>query len=617
VIAEPGWSTAEKLSFTNTGPGPTTVKLSTRALTHKVYDSGLRQFTMDPGNPTSNMGTFPIWSGLTEVYQAQTFTVPASGASRLIFSADYQDTGQSNVLHFALYEPNGAYAGYSVPQGLADYGTVEVANPPAGKWTVLFFTAQTGTKKGVTGTQGPVQWDVSVWNYEKAGPINPSSLPLAAGQTATATLSVTTPLLAGDTEESVVVASADGETTIPVTVRTEISLGTRGGTFKGALTGGNGRAESEAETNSYFFSVPKGKTDLDASVALSTDPDEQLVSYLVSPDGQTVGYSSNYTFVLSGGSFSPKAPYSLSPGNTPYLQMYSASPEAGQWELVLQWLNPVTGNELTEPFSGSVQFNQVKVKSLGLPDSPSRKLPQDQAASFRIRVTNNGVAPEAYFIDPRLNQSAAITLKNIEFGTSASDLHLPLSPRSIPLYLVPPATTQVNATVTRVTGTGALSFDMSHIFGDPDIASGVSAPGVTSSSTASTASLSLSEPEVSQGLWELNPGEVGPYGASRAPAEVVSARVTAVTKPFDTTVSTQTDDLWQVGLQFARFAYLEPGQSVTLFVEITPTAAVGTQVSGTLYVDDFALDSIAQLGTVWPNSDVVAEVPYSYSVTAP
>ena len=68
-----------------------------------------------------------------------------------------------------------------------------------------------------------------------------------------------------------------------------------GGTFSGVLTGGNGRQGAESQTNTYYFDVPSGKTDLDVSVALADDPLDQLTALLVDPHGQTVGYSSNYT----------------------------------------------------------------------------------------------------------------------------------------------------------------------------------------------------------------------------------------------------------------------------------------------------------------------------------
>ena len=113
--------------------------MSTRALTHEVSDSGVQTFTMDPSSLTANSGTMPIWSGIDEVFQTETFNVPRtdpSSGSRLLFSADYQFTGQGSLLHVALFEPDGTYAAYTVPQGLADFaedGSDRPGTPGAGR----------------------------------------------------------------------------------------------------------------------------------------------------------------------------------------------------------------------------------------------------------------------------------------------------------------------------------------------------------------------------------------------------------------------------------------------------------------------------------------------------
>lgn len=618
VVGTPGATSTQQVSLTNTGAAAITVGLSTRALSHKVYDTGVREFTMDPMTPTTNLGAFPIWSGVSEVYQTETFEVPAATGSRLIFDADYQDTGQSSVLHVALFDPSGTYAGYSDPQGLGDYGEVEVTNPQAGRWTALFFTEQNGALKGGTGTSGTVQWDASTWRYEGAAAVNPSSLTIAPGATAAATVSITDPPLAGDTSESVVVSSPGGRTTVPVTVRTTIDVGASGGIFKGVLTGGNGRDGAEAETNTYFFQVPAGETDLDATIALGSDPNEHLIGFLVSPGGQQLAYSGNYTFVPSGSSAEPKAAYGLVPGATPYLQMYAVAPQAGQWELVLQWTNPVTGNELTEPFSGSIQFNQAHAGGKSLPSSPSATLAQGQQTYFQVDVSNYGVAPEAYFVDPRLDKTTTMTLPDLNPRNIADLIELPLGAGlSYPLYLVPTGTTQLNAKLQRLAGAGTVSFDLNHTIGDPDVSPLVTASGVSSSAGTNSQSVSLSSPEVSPGLWALNPGEVGPYRAGGAPKTVALATVSAVTQAFDPAVRSDTDDLWQVGFGFSHFRYLSPGQSVAILVDIKPTAPVGTYVQGTLYIDDFTLDSFLPTGDVLPDADEVAAVPYSYTVVAP
>ena len=454
---------------------------------------------------------------MTEVYQTESFTVPAVSGSRLIFSADYPNTSQTSLLHFALFEPDGSYAAYSDPQGLADYAEVEVADPPAGRWTALFFTEQNGATKGGKGTKGTVQWDASTWrNTTPASPISPSSLSIGAGRTATATITVTNPQPAGDTDESVVVSSSAGQTTVPVTIRTMVAIGAGGGTFQGVLTGGNGRDGSDAQTNTYFFDVPASKTDLAASVALRTDPDEVLVCYLIGPDGQTVGYSSNYTEV-------PKSTSDLKPGSTRYLQTFAVGPPAGEWELVLDWENPVTGKELTEDFSGAIRFNQAQAFSQ-LPDSPSTLLLRGQPASLAVALANSGVAPEAYFVDPRLDQTTTLVLKNLNTGTSAGQLHLPARvgqafPLGTPIYLVPSGTSRLNASVSRLTGTGRVSFALSPLNGDPEVSPGVPATGLTTSGTPTSESLQLSEPELTPGLWALSAAEVGPARPGALPRD--------------------------------------------------------------------------------------------------
>jgi hypothetical protein len=57
---------------------------------------------------------------------------------------------------------------------------------------------------------------------------------------------------------------------------------------------------------------------------------------------------------------------------------------------------------------------------------------------------------------------------------------------------------------------------------------------------------------------------------------------------------------------------VNPGQVATIPVTITPTAASGTKVTGTLFVDDFSAVSLAAFNNPFGN-EVVA-IPYSYTV---
>jgi hypothetical protein len=166
-------------------------------------------------------------------------------------------------------------------------------------------------------------------------------------------LSLTSSNISGDSDQSVVVSSPYGTTTVPVTVRTTVPTGRNGGTFNGILTGGNGRQGAPATTSSYEFNVPWGLNDLDVGVTLANDPGDLFIAELVNPNGQTVGYSSN---LATDATF--EAPdFGLS------ANLYTVNPTPGEWSVVVDWLNPVSGMELTEPFTGTIQFNGVNVSS--------------------------------------------------------------------------------------------------------------------------------------------------------------------------------------------------------------------------------------------------------------
>jgi hypothetical protein len=369
------------------------------------------------------------------------------------------------------------------------------------------------------------------------------------------------------------------------------------------LTGGNGRQGAEAETNTYFFEVPPGQRDLEASVKLANDAGDELIAYLVNPDGQTVGYSSNYTYVLTSGG--------LSPGATLYTDIYHVAPEPGAWELVLAWQNPVTGDELAEPFTGAIEFNRVSVTS-DLPSSPSVLLPELTASAFEVSVTNTGQAPEAFFVDPRLTATATVALPNLNPAVTETSFTLPLpAGLSFPYYVVPTHTYELQANLTRQSGAAPVTFDMSYFPGDPDVSPALAAPGVAGFSTGASASLALAgTPELSPGLWLVNPDEVGPYPPGGAPTDTVSATLSAVTQAFDPTVTSSTGDFWQ--LQTTNVLYLLPGQSGTISVDITPSGKPGSVQSGVLYVDDYVLASL--FSTPLPDGDELAAIPYTYTV---
>ena len=603
VVQDPGDTSTQSVLVTNTGANPVTVNLSTRTLGSTPVGSDTGHFCMQPKSPTpscpANTGSFPIWDGVNEVYQDESFEVPTTtGLSRLEFAADFTFTGQSSLLHFALLEPNGSYAAYSIPQGLGDYGEVEVTNPPPGKWTAVFFTEGAGL-----GTGGTVQWSANTLTYVPGGDIVPSTLSIGPGQTSVAHLTLASTNVSGDASQSVVVSSPYGTTTVPVTVRTTLNLNRQGGTFTGVLTGGNGRPQAEAATNTYLFTVPSGETDLDVSVGLTNDPGDDFIAQLDDPSGQTVAYSTNVEGTSSQGI----------PTGSASVDLYKVNPVAGQWTLIVEWLNPVTGLELKEPFTGTIQYDQVDVSS-NLPNG-SALLASGSTQKYYVNVTNTGGAPEAFFVDPRLDQNETINLPDQNFPALEADLKLPLADGlSYPYYFVPSQTSQLQASIS---STAPVTFDLAYFEGDPDISPGVTnQPGASGSTNELSANVTFSEPEVSPGLWLLNPDEIGPFPASGAPSVMASASLSAVTQAFDPWMKSSTGDMWSVynGLSSGFVpAVLQPGQTATITVTAAPTGPPGTRVTGTLFVDDYALDSGYINGLV--ESDELAAIPYSYTVT--
>ncbi len=88
-----------------------------------------------------------------------------------------------------------------------------------------------------------------------------------------------------------------------------------------------------------------------------------------------------------------------------------------------------------------------------------------------------------------------------------------------------------------------------------------------------------------------------------------------MTQAFDSTVDSSTGDLWTFvnGLS-STFdpVYLEPGQSATIPLTITPTASPGTHVSGFIDLDD---QFLANLITGFaPGGDELSSLPFSYTV---
>jgi hypothetical protein len=159
------------------------------------------------------------------------------------------------------------------------------------------------------------------------------------------------------------------------------------------------------------------------------------------------------------------------------------------------------------------------------------------------------------------------------------------------------------------------------------------------SAVGNAASVKVTATQVSPGIWAADIGQMGPF-AGPAPAGTVCVAATAHGQLFDPALSSNTADVWQEGADPAPnpavaaairasgerllagvaapaatpvtpdpttgLLTLNPGQTGTITVTVTPTGASGTVVQGNLYIDSF--DESTDSG------DELIALPYAYTV---
>ena len=583
-VADGGDQQSFTEQLTNVGSSGENVKLSSRALGAYSTIKTATVTLSDTASPES-----VDYQGYTDNYQTVRFYVPR-GVDRLNGSIAFQAASSSlaSRVRLALVTPTGQLADYSLPQGIGNYGTAQVAEPVSGWWTAYIWSRNSA----VGGTTGPVLFGASVANFQDFGHVSPTSLYIPAGATRSVTLTVRTPSKPGDSAGSLVVSSPDqAALAIPVTLRSLVPSGTT--KFSGVLTGGNGREIVTGVTQYYQVRVPAGSAALNGSVTFADNPNNGLFVWLVDPSGQAQSYQSNQ--LIEAG------PNGLSLNGQLGANVHVVNPAAGLWTLIIDFAPTVSGTALSEPFSVSLNDNAPQVSVQGLHDGQS--ISATNGTTVYVKIRNNGTTPEQYFIDGRLNSSTQYSLPS----QSSSSTTVPLNYyQPFPVYLVPSQTTSLAATAS-TSGGEPIQFDLGGPSGDPDIGSG----------QGTSVSAGLSGNPVSAGLWDIAPTTVGPFSSTPAVAESVDTSLTATTQTFDFSVnSPETGDLWQAAIGgpiTVSSVVVQPGQTASIPVQILPTGTPGSRVSGVLYLDD---ESLWYYGEgLAPNGNTVAAIPYSYRIS--
>jgi hypothetical protein len=577
LLVSPNQSTI--VGQAGTTPSDTTFSVTNVGATTQIVHAHARQITTQVSNQMGsvNLGaaspTFTDQFGVAVPYQQVTFNV-AAGADRLLASDSW--AGPEARIGMTLIDPQGRFAAYTRPQGDGDHGEVDVAKPAPGQWKAIIFRRD-GTFTGA------VKWQFTAQRFGTVDTVSPSAMTLAPGKSGAFRLHLTLPARAGDANQDLQLDASSGATTIvPIVLRSLVNVGPRGGTFSGTLIGGNGRAGSPGQLDTYNFDVPAGEPELGVSLTFPGPVGTNVNGTLIDPTGAAIAAESTTRIDAAG-----------DPVATNALQADHVAPRPGRWRFVVDVTNPVGGNALAVPYVGRITFDAPVVNATGLPNSASAVIRAGKSKTATIKVRNDGPASEDLFLDPRLPGRQAFSLLAL---TPDTNIGLPLSVDTIPpIYLVPTQTNELDAAAE---ATEPVTFDFG--FGDPDIAA---------ISHGTTASAQYSAPEATPGLWDIAPTPVGPF-TGPAPAGTVSTGLVAHTRSFDLDAQSSTGDVWtgvvdpnDPGFSLATVA---PGRAGKMTLTLTASGRKGRVVRGTLFVDAFSLN--LDFG-----NELLA-IPYEYTV---
>jgi Peptidase inhibitor I9 len=617
LTGAPGAHVSTSLAVTNSGSTSEKVTLGTRSFANtSSYQTNV---ALDPATDQ----TFPYpTNGLPWAYKKVTFHVNG-GAARLGVSiawrGDPEGIPGGSVVRLTLIGPDGAFVTNTRPQGgttSANFGFVDVTHPQGGTWTAVLYTPTTAA--AVAGQPHPFTGNVilnaSTQQTVPDGSVSPSSLTLGAGQTAHVQVNTSISGDAGDTAESVTLATSAGQhSSVPLVLRPVVPISGGKGTFTGTITGGNARAVAPTETNTYSFNVPRGTQDLNVGVHLNSDPNVLVEGVLIDPDGESVDVDSNATSVNGSTGV-------ISSG--PDLELVQNAPEKGQWRFVLIVVDPVSGAEVSQTFQGTIGLNEARVSS-NLPASAGTKLTAGKAASYTISYANPGSVPEPVQVDPRLDGTTSVVLPSLS-GTSTVTLPLSVTNvANVPFYEVPPGTSQLSVAATSSSPTQVELFAP---LGEPDVFGDLGAAQSGDLTSVARVTEAGGRHQLAPGFWGTFVQQIGPFSDAGAPAGTSTLTATALTQPLDPAVTSAAGDPYAPGFTdqapTGTPVVVSPGATGGITVTITPSAKAGTVVHGVIYLVTSPITGTntvggaigGGLGAVQTSGDVLAALPYTYTV---